>query len=98
MKSTSATFCSFHERAGRALGTSSPDSSFPSLLSSFQLLENAVVAAESLRARLPNQPALVNRMLEDASGCSGMQTLCILLLGVQDIQDDISSATHSAHI
>lgn len=61
------------------------DASFPNLLSSFQLLENAVVAAESLAARLPNQPMLIGRLLETASGTAGIQSLhlCLPSVGMQ---------------
>ena len=63
--------CSFHDRAVRTLGAASLNAGFASLLGTFQLLENAIVAAESLRLRLPNQPLLIDRVLQDASDLRG---------------------------
>lgn len=56
----------YQQASFNLLNSSDPSARFLDLLGSFQLLETAVVAAESLSLRLPNQHDLIGRMLQDA--------------------------------
>lgn len=61
--------CRFREHAaGRLQSGAALQAWLPPLLGAFQQLEGLVVAAESLRLRLPESPALVTRLLLAATG------------------------------